>query len=122
MNYNIFDDYDRGDIIRMNEKIYTIVLADGTSLTSIHMDGTTLISREEISEKTFVDNLTSVTFTDGENTLEFENLALNYVREEMVDDHYEYWFSFRRISEDEMEKARIWAAIDFVAMMSDVEL
>lgn len=103
----------------------TLILADGTKLENLTQNGNNYVSPTEIDEGVFEDNLTTLTIVD-EDTSEEETLSnLEFVQ--MV--HYEnfhgntgYYFVLREKSDAEIREETIDAKIDYIAMMSDIDL
>lgn len=102
----------------MEEKVYTITLADGTELTGLRQNGDNFISATAISADVFEDNCSPVVISDGENEETHENMEL--VQVAAVGS--ECWFVLRDMSAAELEKIRMQADIEYIAMMADIEL
>jgi len=102
----------------MEEKIYTITLADGTTLTNIRQNGDNFISDTPLDSDVFLDNCSPVIISDGENEEMHENMEL--VQVTTVGN--EYWFVLRDMSAEELEKIRLQADIEYIAMMAGIEL
>lgn len=102
----------------MDEKIYTVTLADGKTLIGLRLNGNNFISKTEISSDIFEGNCSQVVISDGENEEIHENMALIHVTK-MGD---EFWFALRDLSEAELAQMRMRADIEYVAMMAGVEL
>lgn len=103
----------------MNEKIYTITLSDGTVIKNLVKNGDNFISREEITEDVFEDNLATVTISDGENEEVHSNMALTQITHP---NQLEWWFVLRELTVDELSMRRLTSNIEYIAMMTDVEL
>lgn len=56
--------------------MYNIKLADGTELTNLELNGNNFISDTIIDDDVFKDNLSIVTITDKENSVEYKNMKL----------------------------------------------
>ena len=98
---------------------YTITLSDGTMLTDLTLNGNNFISRTEVTATTFNGKLSHVTISDGETEETMTNAELVQISTLIPD---EWWFILREIPEDELRYIRIEAEVDYIAMMSDVEL
>ena len=48
----------------MEEKIYKIILGDGTEISNLKLNGNNFISTEKIEESVFADNCSPVTISD----------------------------------------------------------
>lgn len=103
----------------MNEKIYSITLADGTVIKNLIKNGDNFISRTEIEEELFEDNLSSVTISDGEREEVHSNMALTQVTHP---NQLEWWFVLRDLTPDEISMIQLRSHIEYIAMMTDVEL
>lgn len=102
----------------MENKTYSITLADGTIIGDLKLNGNNFISKTNVSHDAFADNCSPVTISDGEAEEVHENMELVQITE-MGD---EYWFVLRDISKAEMEKIKMQSDIEYIAMMAGVEL
>ena len=102
----------------MDDKKYTVTLADGTVIEDLALNGNNFISKIKIEEEIFEDNCSPVVISDGENTETHENMELVQITQ-MGD---EYWFILRDLSADELRNAKIQSDVDYIAMMTGVEL
>lgn len=102
----------------MNEKIYKITLADGTVIENLRLNGNNYISDKALSADTFLGNLGTVTINDGEKDTVYENMSL--VQLAKYDD--EYWFILRTMTKKELQEIKNRSDIDYIAMMTDIEL
>lgn len=102
----------------MEEKTYTITLADGTIIDNLRLNGNNYISSREIVESAFLDNCSPVVISDGENEEFHENMELANISNY----NGEYWFVLRDLSKNELERIKMQADIEYIAMMSDIEL
>ena len=103
----------------MDEKIYSVTLADGTVLGNLRMNGNTFISQEPVDPAAFDGNCSGVVISDGltEETHEF----MEYVPTAHPVAG-EFWFSLRDVSEQELTMMRMQANIEYIGMMAGVEL
>ena len=76
-----------------------ITLQDGTILDNLELNGNNFISKTEITESMFADNLETVTISDGTNESVQENMKL--VQISNMND--EYWFVLAAKSKQEVE-------------------
>lgn len=102
----------------MDEKIYMITLADGTEISNLRLNGNNFISAVPIDAAIFDGNCSSVIINDGENDELHENMEL--VQVTPVGE--EYWFVLRDMTAAELEKIKMQADIEYVAMMAGVEI
>ncbi len=102
----------------MNDKIYSVTLADGTTIENLRLNGNNFVSDIEIDKSIFDGNCHFVMISDGETETVHENMECVQVTQ-MED---EYWFVLRELSESELKEAKIQASIEYIAMMCDVEL
>lgn len=97
---------------------YRIVLADGTEIGGLRMNGNNFVSDVPVDEAVFDGNLTPVTIYHGLIPEIHEHMELVQVTKMKN----EYWFVLRDISKSELDAMQVRADIDFLAMMTDVEL
>ncbi|MDD5853262.1 MAG: hypothetical protein PUD03_04070 [Lachnospiraceae bacterium] len=103
----------------MEEKTFKIVLADGTPLEGLGLNGNNFISSKKLTEDTFEGNLSHVVIEDSEgNTEEHDNMALVQIAKYGK----EYWFVLRELSAQEIRDAKTQANIEYIAMMTDIDL
>lgn len=103
----------------MDERIYKITLADGTEISNLKLNGNNFISETAIERSTFVGNCSPVTISDGTNEEVHENMELVQVTEQVPGQH---WFVLRDISAEELVRLKMQSDIEYVAMMSGVDL
>lgn len=97
---------------------YRIVLADGTEINDLRLNGNNFVSDDPIDETIFEGNLSPVTIYHGLVPEVHEHMELVQVTQM----HREYWFILRDITPEELAAMQVRADIDFLAMMTDVEL
>lgn len=106
-------------IEEIEEKTYTVTLSDGTVLSNLKLNGNNFISTEPISAYIFEDNCEGVAISDGEYDETHSHMTPIYG----VQQHgNEYWFALRDLTRDELERMKIQADIEYIAMMTDIEL
>lgn len=103
----------------MDEKIYSVTLADGSVIANLSMNGNNFISDEKITEDVFKNNCSPVVISDGENEESHENMDLVQIT---VAKDGKYWFVLRDLSAQELFEAKIRSDVEYIAMMTDVEL
>ena len=79
--------------------MYQITLKDGTVIKDLELNGNNFISKTEITESMFTDNLEIVTISDGTTESVQENMKLVQIAN-MND---EYWFVLTTKSKQEVE-------------------
>lgn len=102
----------------MNDKIYQITLADGTVIENLRLNGNNFVSQKPLTEEDFAGKLSRVTINDGENERLYEHMALVQIAKYGS----EYWFILREMSERELSDLKTRADIEYIAMMTDVEI
>ena len=102
----------------MDEKTYKITLSDGTVINNLSLNGNNFISKTSVTKKMFTDNCSPVTINDGTMDEVHNNMALVQVSEV----NGEYWFVLRDISLEELSRIKMQSDIEYVAMMSGIEL
>lgn len=102
----------------MDENIYKITLADGSEIENLTLNGDNFISKTRITEAMFLNNCSPLIISDGTNNEVHEQAELI----QLSKTNEEYWFAFRDISVDELEKMKMQSDIEYVAMMAGVEL
>ena len=105
------------------EKSWEITLSDGTKLENLRLSGNNYISNTKITENDFKGKLSKViikeTTEDGQViTQEYEHMELVQVV------HYEdgYYFVLREIPQEELDKLKMQSDIEYIAMMSDIDM
>lgn len=93
----------------MNEKRYSIILADGMVLENLRLNGNNYISDTPIDATIFEGNCSPVIFDDGEEQDVHENMALIHVYK--TGD--EYWMAFRDVSEQELLAIQYAASVRY---------
>lgn len=110
------ENYEMEDVVE--SRTYKITLADGTVISDLRLNGNNFVSKSRISETKFDGNLSEVIINDGEVDEIHGPMALVQVTK-MGD---EYWFILRDLSKNELEMAQIRANIDYISMMTEVDL
>lgn len=102
----------------MDDKIYKITLSDETVIDNLKMNGNNFVSLVEIDKSVFDGNLLSVTINDGEKDEVHTNMELVQITKMGS----ECWFVLRDITETELASIKMQSDIEYVAMMSEIEL
>lgn len=103
----------------MEEKIYRITLADGTTIDNLKLNGNNFISKESLNPEVFRGNCSPVTINDGSKDEVHNYMELVQITTDSVGD---YWFVLRDISTEELARIKMQADIEYVAMMAGVVL
>lgn len=124
-------------------KTYTITLENGIVIKDLKKNGTFYISESEINKNVFIGNLGIVTINDGETDKTYNNMVLASfekriskfdesgrrirhikpsMNEESITTKEEWWFILEESSNKEMKEAKLRSDIDYLAMMTDVEI
>lgn len=102
----------------MNDKIYKITLADGTVIENLKLNGNNFVSQKPLNEEDFAGRLSAVTINDGEKDTVYEHMA--FVQLAHYDDGY--YFILRQLSQRELSDLKTRADIEYIAMMTEVEI
>ena len=115
----------------MEKGTFTIKLADGTQLANLELNGNNFISRTEVTEEMFKGKLSKVTIT-GDAEADEGGLIGTHEHMELVQiAHYTqdvhgcadgWYFVLREIPAAELERLQNRGDIDYIAMMTGVEL
>ena len=102
------------------KKSWKITLSDGTQLKDLKLSGNNYISKTKITEDDFKGKLSKITIENetDKTSEELEHMELVQIV------HYEdgYYFVLRQLSADEIDKIKTKADIEYLAMMTDVDL
>lgn len=104
------------------EKSWKITLSDGTQLKNLGLSGNNFISETEITEDMFTGKLSRVIVEGQEDGQDVRN---EYEHMELVQIvHYEdgYYFVLRELSQQELKEIKMQGDIEYLAMMSDIDL
>ena len=115
----------------MEKGTFTITLADGTQLGGLELNGNNFVSKDEVTKGTFRGKLSKVTI-EGDAKADEAGLIGEHENMELVQiAHYTqavhgcdngYYFVLRDIPEAELETLKNRGDIDYLAMMTGVEL
>lgn len=102
----------------MEEKTFTIVLADGTEIKDLKINGNNYISKKKVDESVFEDNCAPMTIIDNDGAeMTFEHGE--FIRQAHFSDGY--YLAFREKSEEEIQMQTLQAQLEYLAMMTDVK-
>lgn len=93
--------------------MYTIILADGTRIENLELNGNNFISDEIIADDIFTGNLDTVTITDGETTEIYTDMMLysNHI------DDGKSWFVLGEKTEQQKMQERITSLEEQIDML-----
>lgn len=97
---------------------YTIILSDGIVLDNLKLNGNNYISTIPLTEDIFKNNLIPVVIITNEVENHHEHMKLIQVKQY----GNEYWFVLEDVSEEEIRASKLRADIEYIAMMTDIEL
>lgn len=103
----------------MEYKKYSVILADGTTLTDLSLNGNNFISKVALNPSTFDGNCCPVVISDGEVSENHPNMALVQITTPVEG---EYWFVLRDRTDEELKAIRDRSDVEYLAMMCDIEL
>ena len=113
------------------ENVIKITLADGTQLSGLELNGNNFVSKTEVTEETFRGKLGKVVIS-GNAEADESGLIGEHEHMELVQiAHYTqathsmpdgWYFVLRDIPPDELERLQARGDIDYIAMMTGVEL
>lgn len=104
--------------MEFENNVYSMTLADGTVIDNLRLNGSVYISSAEVSAEAFIDNCDPVVISDGTETETHPHMAL--VAIERHGD--KYWIMLRDRSSAELDKLKIMADIEYLAMMTDTDM
>lgn len=99
----------------------TITLQNGTTIKDLMLNGTNYISGRHIDESIFRGNMGTVTFDDDDGGRKVMRNA-ELIQQVTYDGGSTWWLCFRELSQRELLDMELRAKIDYIAMMTDVEV
>lgn len=102
----------------MEDNNYTITLANGLEIGGLKLNGNNFISAKPIDSSVFEGNCSPVLIRNGENEELHENMELVQI----TPVGNEYWFILRDLSFEELANIKLQSDIEYIAMMTGVEL
>lgn len=102
----------------MENTIYSVTLSDGTIIGSLTKNGDNVISATEITESMFTGKCTpiKISYDDVVDIHPYMELV------QVTQVNGAYWFVLRDLTQYEIDKAVMESNIDFIAMMTEVDL
>lgn len=95
-----------------------ITLSDGTVLRNLTKNGDNFISRTEITEDIFENNLSPVTITADGTTITYEHAELI----QSITFNNDWWFVIQPMSDAKLDAIKVRSDIEYLAMMMDIDL
>lgn len=108
----------------MAEGKWKVTLADGTSINGLELNGNNFVSQTEVTPEMFEGKLRHVTI-EGPDDADDEGLIGEHEHMELIQiaKYADGWyFILREIPAERMEKLRTRGDIEYIAMMTGVEL
>ncbi len=102
----------------VEEILYAVTLSDGTTLSDLHLNGNNFVSDTPVTKEQFDYNCSPVTISDGEITETYENMELVHLQTT----NGQYYFVLRDIPPEELWKRKVTADVQYISMMTEVEL
>lgn len=105
-------------------KHYTITLADGKIIDNLTLNGNNFVSQTEIKESIFDNNLSTVTIKDdlGGEEVHHDMALVQVVHYTMEGIEPGWYFILRDVPEEERMKDKLRSDVDYIAMMTDVDI
>lgn len=97
---------------------FKLILSDRSEIDHLRLNGNNFISDTELTEDMFAGKLAPVTICHGLEQEEHEHMELV----QLVKMKDKYWFVLRDITEKELAEIQTRADIDYLAMMTGVDL
>ena len=101
------------------EKNYTLILANGTKIENLGLNGNNFVSNSEIDLAVFEGNLDTLTIYKDDKIVQIMN-NVEVIQQAHYDDGW--YICFRELSYRELNEIRFNAKLEYIAMMTDVEL
>lgn len=95
-----------------------LILADGTELKNFTQNGNNYVSKTEVDVSVFEDNLSTLTIVDGDTQTVMHNAEL--IQQVQYADGW--YLCFREKTEQEMLYAEITGKLEYMAMMTGVDM
>ncbi len=104
----------------MQEKeIFSIELSNGTRIENLELNGNNFISDTEVTEETFNGGLSEVRISGNKGT----SYSINHAKLiQIMEFEDKWWFILAEKSAEELMFEKLSSDIDYIAMMSDIEL
>lgn len=100
--------------------MYEIILADGTELKNLKLNGNTYISQEEVRRFDFIGNMSEVIVKNTEDDIELRMHNVELI--DLSKDSEGWNISIREIPANEIQLTQLTAQVEYLAMMTDIDL
>jgi len=101
------------------ERNHSITLANGTVIGNLGLNGSNYISDTEVNPAIFSKkNCSPIVFNDGATNEEHPHMELVHI----LKNEDEWWIALRDIPAPEIAEQKLRADVDYIAMMTDVDL
>lgn len=106
------------------EKLYEIILSDGSRLTNLKLNGNNFVSETEVTEDMFEGKLDEIRITDHQGYDQtFTNMQLAFIQYYDMDGMMSgYYFVLSEIPREELRWMALESTMEYLAMMSDIDL
>ena len=104
------------------EETYTIILSDGTELKNLRLNGNNFVSEEEVTEEQFRNNLSPVTIREDSSGVYEEHPHMQLIQIAHYSNDDSYYFILDDISQKELDDMKLKADLEYLAMMTGVDL
>lgn len=101
---------------------YTMTLADGSKLEGLGLNGNNWTSRRKITSEQLDGNLAEVHITGSGDAGELDETWHHCELVQLKKYGSEWWLILRERSPEELAAEKLRGDVDFIAMMTDVEL
>lgn len=102
----------------MEDRKYTLTFASGLVIEEARLNGNNFITRMEVSKDTFADICAPVIIDNGEVKETHPYMECVQVTKNAD----EYWFVLRDITDSERAAVKLRSDVEYLAMMTGVEL
>lgn len=102
-------------------KTYELTLSDGSKISDLSLNGNNFVSKTEVTEDMFKGKLSTVLITDDYGgSMQLENAELLQIA--TYPDMEGWFFIIRETPEEILFKRKVMGDLDYLAMMTDVEI
>ena len=100
------------------DKLYTVRLHDGTNIEGLRKNGDNYISKKELRPDIFNENLIEIVEVSDDRTEHYNMMKLA----QLTKTGDEWWFSFIPLNNYELLEIKIKSDIEYIAMMTDIDI